>query len=72
MQIRIDAPHIDNSDALRTRIEAGMGEALDKYFGRAVDVHALSQSESRLFGGDCRACGQGDRASGGRGSGRCL
>ena len=49
MQIRIDAPHIDNSDALRTRIEAGMGEALDKYFGRAVDVHVHFRKVNRGF-----------------------
>jgi ribosomal subunit interface protein len=53
MSLRISGKHMDIGDALRTRIEARIGEAIDKYFDGGFSGHVTLVKSGSRFSADC-------------------
>lgn len=48
MQLTVTGKHIDVGDALRRHIETGLNSILGKYFGTAIEAHAVITREAHL------------------------
>ena len=53
MSLRISGKHMDIGDAFRTRIEARVGEAIDKYFDGGFAGHVTVAKSGSRFTADC-------------------
>jgi len=53
MGLRISGKNMDIGDALRGRVEAVIGEAIDKYFDGGYDGHVTIEREGSGFQADC-------------------
>ncbi|MBD0413157.1 ribosome hibernation-promoting factor, HPF/YfiA family [Oryzicola mucosus] len=53
MNLRISGKHMDIGDAFRTRIEARIGEAVDKYFDGGFSGHVNVVKSGSRYNADC-------------------
>jgi ribosomal subunit interface protein len=53
MNLRISGKHMDVGDAFRTRIEARIGEAIDKYFDGGFSGHVTVAKSGSRYSADC-------------------
>lgn len=53
MSLRISGKNMDIGDALRGRIEARVGEAIDKYFDGGFSGHVVVEKAGSRFNADC-------------------
>jgi ribosomal subunit interface protein len=53
MSLRISGKHMDIGDAFRSRIEARIGEAIDKYFDGGFAGHVTVAKSGSRFTADC-------------------
>ncbi|TPI37169.1 ribosome-associated translation inhibitor RaiA [Mesorhizobium sp. B3-1-9] len=53
MNLRISGKHMDIGDALRTRINDRVGEAIEKYFDRGFSGHVTVIKSGSRFSADC-------------------
>ncbi|MDD9909188.1 MAG: ribosome-associated translation inhibitor RaiA [Ahrensia sp.] len=53
MSLRISGKHMDIGDALRSRIEDRISEAVDKYFGHGFSGHVTMEKQGSFFLADC-------------------
>lgn len=53
MSLRISGKHMDIGDAFRTRIEARIGETIDKYFDGGFAGHVTVAKSGSRFTADC-------------------
>ncbi len=53
MTLRISGKHMDVGDALRSRIEGRIGDAVDKYFGHGYSGHVTMEKQGSFFHADC-------------------
>ena len=54
MQIQIAGRNIDLGDALRTRIEDGLEDAVTKYFDRATEGNVSMAKDGHLYDVECQ------------------
>lgn len=52
MQLTVTGKGVDIGDALRQHIDAGLGSILGKYFGSAIEAHAVFTRERHLIRAD--------------------
>lgn len=72
MSLRISGKHMDIGDALRSRIEGRINDAIDKYFDGGFSGHVVVERAGSRFNADCmihldsgmalQAAGQGQEA----------
>jgi ribosomal subunit interface protein len=72
MSLRISGKHMDIGDALRSRIEGRINDAIDKYFDGGFSGHVVVERSGSRFNADCmihldsgmalQAAGQGQEA----------
>ena len=53
MTLRISGKHMDVGDALRTRIEDRIGDAVEKYFGHGFSGQVTMEKQGSFFLADC-------------------
>lgn len=53
MSLRISGKHMDVGDALRTRIDERISDAVDKYFGNGYSGHVTLEKQGSFFLADC-------------------
>ncbi len=53
MTLRISGKHMDVGDALRSRIEDRIGDAVEKYFGHGYRGHVTMEKQGSFFLADC-------------------
>jgi len=53
MTLRISGKHMDVGDALRSRIEDRVGDAVEKYFGNGYNGHVTMEKQGSFFLADC-------------------
>jgi ribosomal subunit interface protein len=52
MQLSVKGKQIDVGDALRTHVEAALSAIVDKYFGKAIEAHAVFSRQGNLIRSD--------------------
>jgi ribosomal subunit interface protein len=52
MQLTVTGKQVGVGEALRSHVEASLGSLLDKYFGRAIEAHAVFAREAHLIRAD--------------------